>query len=228
MTDKRCVLLFVKLPEKGRVKSRLALHIGEDMAVRLYEHMVLDVIDLLKRGCFPFQICFTPPGARDQMTGWLGHEHLLVPQQGDNLGDRMEEAFNSVFAGEVEVALLIGSDIPGLTADVLDEAFTALVTNDAVIGPADDGGYYLIGFRKKSFEPGVFHDMVWSTGTVFRETMDKLNDASLKVQVLPELTDVDTVEDLKTLLSHVASPASETSRTRSFLEQHCKGILKSS
>jgi glycosyltransferase A (GT-A) superfamily protein (DUF2064 family) len=126
----------------------------------------------------------------------------------------------------VEDALLIGSDIPGMTTEVMDEAFTALLTNDAVIGPADDGGYYLIGFRKKSFEPGIFHDMAWSTRTVFRETMDKLHDASLKVHVLPELTDIDTVDDLKTLMTQVRSPASEPSRTRSFLEQHCNGILK--
>ena len=228
MTDKRCVVLFVKLPEKGRVKSRLSQHLDEDLVLRLYESMVLDTIDMLTRGRFPFQICFTPSGARDQMLEWLGHEHLLVPQTGDDLGDRMEEAFACVFSGDVEEALLIGSDIPGLTTDVINEAFNALLTNDAVIGPADDGGYYLIGFRKKTFEPGIFHDMVWSTRTVFRETVGKLHGASLTVHVLPELTDVDTVEDLKTLMSQVTGPASGISRTRSFLEQCCKVILRSS
>jgi rSAM/selenodomain-associated transferase 1 len=226
MTDKRCVILFVKLPEKGRVKSRLALQVGEDVAMRLYENMVLDVIDMLKRGRIPFRICFTPPDARDQLTGWLGREYDYLPQTGDHLGNRMEEAFAGVFSGDVEEMLLIGSDIPGLTTEVIEEAFTELLTNDAVIGPADDGGYYLIGFRKKSFEPGIFHDIVWSTSTVFRETMDKLHDALLKVHILPELTDIDTLEDLRTLLSQVKGPQSEPSRTRSFLAQQCKGILK--
>jgi rSAM/selenodomain-associated transferase 1 len=226
MTDKRSVILFVKLPEKGKVKSRLAQRMDEDLVLRLYENMVLDTIDMLTRGRFPFRICFTPSGARDQILEWLGPEHPSEPQTGDGLGDRMEGAFARVFTGEIEEALLIGSDIPGLTTEVIDEAFTALLTNDAVIGPADDGGYYLIGFRKRSFEPAVFHDMVWSTGTVFRETMDKLHDASLKVHVLPELTDVDTVEDLKTLMSQDTGPAAEVSRTRSFLENRCKGILK--
>ena len=228
MNDKRGVILFVKLPEKGRVKSRLALHIGEDAALHLYENMVLDVLDMLKKGRFPFRICFTPLDAHDQMAGWLGQEYDYLPQNGDNLGDRMEDAFDSVFAGGVQEALLIGSDIPGLTTDVIDEAFAALLKNDAVIGPADDGGYYLIGFRKKSFAPGIFHDIAWSTGTVFRETMAKLREESLKVHVLPELTDIDTVEDLKKLMSQAACPAPETSRTRSFLEQRCKGILGSS
>jgi rSAM/selenodomain-associated transferase 1 len=226
MIDKRGVILFVKLPEKGKVKSRLAQRMDEDLVLHLYENMVLDTIDTLTRGRFPFRICFTPADARDQIVAWLGNTHPSIPQTGDNLGDRMEGAFAGVFAGEEEEAILIGSDIPGLTTAVIEEAFSALLANDAVIGPADDGGYYLIGFRKKSFEPGIFHDMAWSTGTVFRETMDQLHDASLKVHILPELTDIDTIEDLKTLVSQVKNQASEASRTRSFLEQCCKGILK--
>ena len=226
MNDKRCVILFVKLPEKGKVKSRLAQRMDEDLVLRLYENMVLDTIDMLTRGRFPFLICFTPPGARDRIMEWLGQGYRALPQTGDDLGDRMENAFERVFSEDVEDALLIGSDIPGLTAEVMDEAFTALLKNEAVIGPAGDGGYYLIGFRKRSFKPVIFHDMVWSTKTVFRETMDKLHDASSKVHVLPELTDVDTMEDLKTLMSQVKGPTQETSRTRSFLAQHSKDILK--
>jgi rSAM/selenodomain-associated transferase 1 len=225
MTDNRCIMLFVKLPEKGRVKSRLARHVGEDAALSLYENMVLDAIDMLKRGRFPFRICYTPPDARDQVTEWLGREYYYLPQTGDDLGDRMDEAFADVFSGDVEEALLIGSDIPGLTTGIIEEAFASLARNDAVIGPADDGGYYLIGFRKNTFTPGIFHDMVWSTSTVFRFTMDKLHDASRKVHILSELTDVDTVEDLKTLLSQVKGPASEPSRTSSFLERYCRGTL---
>ena len=226
MTDKRCVILFVRLPEKGRVKSRLAQRMDEDLVLRLYENMVLDTIDLLTKGRFPFRICFTPPDAHDRIREWLGEGDRAFPQAGDDLGDRMENAFEHVFSEGVETALLIGSDIPGLTAEVMEEAFTALLKDEAVIGPASDGGYYLIGFKKGSFEPVIFHDMVWSTRTVFRETMDKLHNESLKVHVLPQLTDVDTVEDLKTLMSQVKRPAPETSRTRSFLELHCKGLLK--
>ena len=226
MTNKRCVILFVKLPEKGSVKSRLARHVGEDVALRLYENMVLDVIDMLKRGRFPFRICYAPPDARDQMTGWLGQEYYCLPQTGDDLGDRMDEAFAGVFSGDVKEALLIGSDIPGLTTEVIEEAFTSLLTNDAVIGPTDDGGYYLIGFRKNTFTPRIFHDMVWSTSSVFRETVDRLHEASVTLHVLPELTDIDTLADLKTLLSQVKGPASEPSRTLSFLALHRNSILK--
>jgi uncharacterized protein len=225
MADKRCAILFVKLPEKGRVKSRLARHVGEEAALGLYEIMVLDAIDMLKRGRFPFRICYTPPDARSRITEWLGPEHDYLPQTGDDLGDRMDEAFTRVFSTAVEEALLIGSDIPELTTGIIEEAFAALERNDAVIGPADDGGYYLVGFRKNTFTPGIFHDMVWSTSTVFRITMDRLHEASRKVHILPELTDVDTIEDLKKLLSQIKGPASAPSRTRSFLEQHCTGLI---
>jgi rSAM/selenodomain-associated transferase 1 len=226
MADKRCVILFVKLPEKGRVKSRLAQRMNEDLVLRLYENMVLDTIDMLTQGRFPFRICFAPPDARDRIREWLGQGYRAFPQTGDDLGDRMENAFEHVFSEGAGDVLLIGSDIPELTPEVMEEAFAALLKNEAVIGPAGDGGYYLIGFKKGTFEPIIFHDMVWSTKTVFRETLDKLLDASLKVHVLPELTDVDTVEDLKMLVSQIKHPAPGESRTRSFLEQHCKGILK--
>jgi rSAM/selenodomain-associated transferase 1 len=199
---------------------------NEDLVLRLYENMVLDTIDMLKKGRFPFRICFTPPDARDRIREWLGQGYRAFPQTGDDLGDRMENAFGQVFSEGVGDVLLIGSDIPGLTAEVIEEAFTVLLKNEAVIGPAGDGGYYLIGFKKRSFEPIIFHEMIWSTKTVFRETLDKLLNASLKVHVLPELTDVDTVEDLKTLMSQVKDPAPEKSRTRSFLTKHCKGIVK--
>jgi rSAM/selenodomain-associated transferase 1 len=220
MTEKRCVILFIRLPEKGRVKSRLARHVGENTALRLYENMVLDVVDMLKKGGFLFKVCYTPLDAREQMTRWLGQEHSYLPQTGDDLGVRMDQAFARVFSSDVNEALLIGSDIPGLTAEIIEEAFTSLRTNDAVIGPADDGGYYLIGFRKNTFTPGIFHDMVWSTKNVFRTTLERLLDASRTVHILPELTDVDTIEDLKTLLSQAGDQASKPSRTRTFLENY--------
>jgi rSAM/selenodomain-associated transferase 1 len=226
MIDRRDVILFVKLPEHGKVKSRLAKGMDEDLVIRLYENMVLDTIDMLSRGRFPFRICFTPADAHDRIVNWLGREYRALPQTGDDLGERMEKAFEHLFSEDVEQALLIGSDIPGLNARVMDTAFTALLTHDAVLGPAKDGGYYLIGFNKTSFAPDIFHGMVWSTGTVFQETMDKLHDASVKVHVLPALTDVDTVDDLKKLLSQVNDPASVTSRTLTFLEQHRGSIMK--
>lgn len=226
VTERRCVILFARAPEKGRVKSRLALHVDEDLVLQLYKNMVLDTIDALRSGHFPFRIFFTPSNARDAMTKWLGHAHLLVPQTGTDLGERMEAAFASVFSEGVDEALLIGSDIPGLTARIIEEAFISLATKDAVIGPAHDGGYYLIGFRRKTFDSGIFHPLVWGARTVYRETLDRLHGSSLAVHLLPELTDIDSVEDLRVLLSRAGNPAPGGSRTFSFLMQHRNNIVK--
>jgi hypothetical protein len=226
IADRRCVILFARVPEKGMVKSRLALHMDEDLALRLYENMVLDTLDMLRSGHFPFRIFFTPAYARDTMTKWLGHRHHYVPQTGEDLGERMEAAFASVFSGGADETLLIGCDIPGLTGEVMSDAFLSLQTNDAVIGPAADGGYYLVGFRKKSFQPAVFHGVTWSANSVLHETLDKMRDASLRVHILPELTDMDTVGDLKTFFGQGKHPVSGPSKTRSFLERHCADILE--
>lgn len=224
MADNRCVILFVKLPEQGKVKSRIARYVDGEMVLRLYECMVLDTIDVLKQVLAPFHICFDPPGSLDRAQNWLGQDYSYMPQTGDDLGERMEQAFVRVFSGGVTEALLIGSDIPGLPAAVIEAAFRALATHDAVLGPADDGGYYLIGFKKSSFYPRIFHEMLWSTGTVYRKTVERMHKALLSVHVLPQCMDVDTKEDLLKLLAGQHEQASTGRRTAQFLRQHRDGI----
>ncbi len=225
MTDRRCVIVFVKVPGKGAVKSRLARGMDGDFVLRLYESMVLDTIDMLKNARIPFRICYTPPDAADAVRGWLGPEYEYAPQTGDDLGERMELAFARVFAEGNDEALLIGSDIPGLAAEVIHEAFASLATHDAVIGPANDGGYYLIGFRKNTFSPGIFRDMLWSAAAVFRETMGRLRAAALSVHVAPECIDADTKDDLKTLLA-MNEGREASSRAMSLLRHHRKSIME--
>ncbi len=225
MTDTRCVILFVKLPEKGMVKSRLASHIDEEMVLRLYEYMVLDAIDTLNRGHYSFRICFAPLGADDRIRKWLGSDYSYMPQLGEDLGEKMEQAFSRVFSEEVGEAVLIGSDIPGVTSAIIDEAFEALATCNAVIGPASDGGYYLIGFRKSALCLDIFRRMTWSTAAVFEETVARLRQASRSVHVLPECTDVDRKEDLITLLGRQRDCNAPVSRTLQYLNSIRSSIL---
>ena len=217
--DKRCVILFVKLPEKGKVKTRLAQQIDADIVLGLHECMVLDAIDALKNGLFPFRICFDPPSAAGQVRTWLGQQYHYMPQLGDDLGDRMERAFSRVFADDVEEAVLVGCDIPGLTAVIIDDALQSLENHDSVIGPASDGGYYLIGFRKSSYYPPIFRGMSWSTSGVFGETVERLGRASLSMHVLPECTDVDTREDLVKMLGRIGEHNGAVSRTMQYLNR---------
>jgi rSAM/selenodomain-associated transferase 1 len=220
MADHRCVILFVKLPGPGKVKSRLAREMDDALVRRLYECMVLDTIDMLEQANVPFRICFDPPDAQERVQQWLGHAYAYMPQNGEDLGERMERAFISVFSEGVEEALLIGSDIPSLNAAMINEAFQSLSFRDAVIGPANDGGYYLIGFKKSAFAPALFRSMTWSTKMVFRETVARLEKASLAVHRLPELTDIDTLRDVEAFLSHAEHAGHWPARTFSFLDKH--------
>ncbi len=225
MTDERRVILFVKLPERGKVKSRLSRDMDWDFVLHLYECMVQDTVTMLKRSRTPFLICFDPPGALERMQDWLGREYSYSPQTGNDLGERMENAFVQAFREGVDKALLIGSDIPGLSRAVIAEALESLSSHDAVIGPARDGGYYLIGFKKSGFEASVFRDMIWSTETVYRETIRRLRGKKREVSILPQCIDVDTKEDLKTLLSQMRKQGTPDSQTLLFLKTKRSSIF---
>lgn len=225
IAGKPVLLLFVKAPIRGRVKSRLAAAIGEDAAVELYENFILDILERMEESGYPIRIFVYPPDSVELVSSWLGKERVCVPQTGNDLGERMEQALKQAFSEGWERAVLIGSDLPDLPSDVICGAFAALDANDAVIGPAADGGYYLIGFNARLFPAGLFHGILWSTETVFQKTQDLLRAAGLRIHVLPQWHDVDTVDDLKTLSERLQGKGCPGSRTSSFLETHRDTLL---
>jgi len=197
--DDRCLLFFVKYPEKGKVKSRLAAVIGDDSAVSVYKNLVAQMLSTVKEGSFPLYICFFPKNAQKPIKNWLGREYRYIPQHGKDLGERMRNGFINGFAMGYKRVVLIGSDIPDLPMKYIEEGFKSLKEMDAVIGPAYDGGYYLIGFNQSTFSPQVFEGMAWGTENVFDETMKKLKRFRRAVHTLPYQRDIDTAEDLKRL-----------------------------
>lgn len=207
------VLLFVKAPVKGRVKTRLAAQLGDDAALKLYRGFVLDILDTIGKSGHPCRICFHPPDAGDAVAGWLGRHRRYLPQEGSDLGARMANAFAAVFSQGASQAVLVGSDIPDLPADIITGAIGSLKTNDAVIGPAHDGGYYLVGFRKETFLPEVFRGIEWSTERVLEQTMQRFERSGCRVHRLPQWRDVDTVEDLQALAGRNKSTQFRHSRT---------------
>lgn len=225
MTGTQCILLFVKSPADVKVKSRLAATVGDETARALYAHFVLDMTGTLKAAPYPFRICYHPPGAGDAVSSWLGNGFISLPQQGKDLGKRMENAFHQVFSEGFSSAIIIGSDIPDLPDNILNEALGSLKTSDAVIGPAVDGGYYLIGFRKHTFLPEVFRGRTWSTNTVLPETMELFKRSAYRVHLLPEWRDVDTIEDLRALLLRNTQTDFRTSGTMTYLIRNRKKIF---
>jgi len=195
------VLLFLKNPEKGRVKTRLAVTIGQDAATRLYQSFVGDTLSMLKRTRRPVIICFHPPCAEAAVTRWLGGDYRFWPQIGADLGERISNAFVRAFSEKHTQVLLMGTDVPGLPEGVIREAFDALVHRPAVLGPSMDGGYYLIGFNEQSFSPRCFQNILWSTPAVFRQTLERMPGHAQAFHILPEWRDIDDCEDLKDLVS---------------------------
>ena len=214
ISDRSAVLLFIKSPEKGKVKSRLAKAIGEDAALDVYKCLVCNTLEGLKDGNYLFRLCFYPPDSGAIIKNWLGNMYCYAPQCGRDLGERMKSAFVQAFSDGVEKALLIGSDIPDMSISLINEAFNALDTSDAVIGPAHDGGYYLIGFNRASFLPDIFQGIAWSTDSVFCQTMKVFGKSGLTVHVLRVLRDVDTFDDLLSLFErgNVKKPQSSQRR----------------
>ena len=164
--DDRCLLFFIKNPEKGKVKTRLASAIGDEMAVKLYRRFLFEMLSTLNRGTFLFYLCFYPGDSLNELKDWLGDHYLYAPQMGENLGERMKNGFMEAFSMNFKRVVLIGSDIPNLPLEFIEEAFNSLGEKDAVIGPSFDGGYYLIGFRDKTFSPEVFEGIQYLQGTL--------------------------------------------------------------
>jgi rSAM/selenodomain-associated transferase 1 len=213
------ILLFVKVPIAGRVKSRLASALSDEAAAELYRNFVLDMLATIDASGYPCRICIYPPDARELIAAWLGSRRQYVPQAGDDLGSRMVSAFQEAFASGASRAVLLGSDVPDLPGEVIADAFDGLKENDAVIGPAPDGGYYLIGFRNDTFRPEVFRDIRWGTDSALRETLERFPRAGYRVHHVRPWQDVDTVEDLRSLRQRMSGPAFERSHTVQVLKK---------
>jgi rSAM/selenodomain-associated transferase 1 len=216
-----CLLVFIKSPEKGTVKSRLAGAIGEKQARKLYRSFVLDILETLEKtaaeGRYTLKLYFHPPESGKAIAGWLGNKYDFRPQRGKDLGERMQNAFLEVFSEGFDPALLIGSDIPDLPEKMIADGFASLQNNGAVIGPSLDGGYYLIGFRSPSFLPEAFADIPWDTGGVFERTIEILKRSHDGFSILPAQRDMDTCADLKDLLERHQSSYFTNSRTMRYL-----------
>jgi rSAM/selenodomain-associated transferase 1 len=213
------ILFFIKYPEPGEVKTRLAETIGSEAAVQLYRNFILDLLAKLESTGLPIAICFYPERKKALLMEWLGEGYDYIPQKGVDLGERMAAAFLDAFARGNSRVILMGGDFPDLPRPFFEEALGALKTHDAVIGPAIDGGYYLIGFKQETFFHQAFEGMHWSTEGVFRQTLSILKAHRRRVYVLPAWNDIDTIEDLRQLIERSEDSVFTSSRTMSLLSK---------
>lgn len=212
-----CLLLFAKYPEKGKVKRRLVPHLGEEKVVELYKNFMLDSLSTMNASGVEFYVCVYPPDSKASFIEWLGSDYSYLPQEGENLGERIKNGFISAFARTYNRVVTIGSDIPNLPCEFINDAFSRLTTEDMVIGPAADGGYYLIGFTRTTFLPESFEGIPWGTHTVLQETLKVVKKRSHSVHLLPEWHDIDTYDDLKNVIKKSKDTPFRHSKTFSYL-----------
>ena len=194
---RRAILLFVKYPEPGKVKTRLAATLGAVEAAGIYRRLVAAVVAGLPDG-EDLIVMFDPPEKRAQVAEWLqsplaGRRVEFVAQAAGDLGGRLEWAFAEAFARGFERVAVIGSDCIELTAATFSAAWRALETHDAVLGPSLDGGYYLLALRQPC--AALFRGIAWSTDAVRVQTLARAQAAGLAVHELAALPDIDTEAD---------------------------------
>jgi Uncharacterized protein conserved in bacteria len=214
----RCLIIFVKYPQPGQVKSRLAKDYDSDFAAGLYKAFVLDILECAAKGPWQLRIYFDPAEKETEIKKLFSNNHEYRPQRGADLGARMKNAFADCFSEGFKSVVLIGSDFPDLPLKIIEDAFALLDgPGDTVIGPAADGGYYLIGLKAETFLPDIFSELLWSTSSVFAETVKILQACGKRTEILPEWQDVDTRDDLINLVERNKSTAFARSQTMKFL-----------
>lgn len=195
---KNCLIVFVRYPKANQVKTRLIPALGAEGAASLYqqmaEHTLAQVRKLSRLEHLSVQIWFTG-GSIAQMKTWLGDDLDYKTQPKGDLGDRLFYAFQTAFNQGHQFVVAIGTDCPSLNASILDQGFQTLKYHRLTLGPATDGGYYLIGMRQ--LFPEVFNGISWGTSEVFNQTVNTAERLGLEIAYLPTLTDIDTPKDLK-------------------------------
>lgn len=196
MNGDELLIIFTKAPISGLVKTRMVPHLSLDEAAELQAAFLSDIVALgLSSRSRNTCVAYTPKESHGVLRELLPQPDVeLFAQEGEGLGERMKNAFAHAFDKGFGKAVIVGSDIPAMPPEHIDEAFRALDVCDMSLCPTQDGGYCMIGLKADA--PDLFDGVSWSTGTVFRDTMMRALTLGLSVRVLDALHDVDTYEDL--------------------------------
>ena len=194
----RRLLIFLRDPVPGAVKTRLAAALGDQPACELYRACVELTLERLGAWRREVVLCVDPPEALGRTRTWLGDGWRMTAQQGRDLGERLAQATSQAFAEGAAQVVVIGTDSPWLRAERLDAAFAALARAEIVLGPTSDGGYYLIGLSHPA-DP-LFHGIAWGTSSVYPTTRAAARALGWSVTVLPMGYDLDHLHDVRRFL----------------------------
>lgn len=190
-TQKPALIIFIRNPERGKVKTRIAQSVGEEKAYQVYLSLLSHIRLLAEKvegvECYLYYSHFI-----DEMDEWDSRVFNKRVQSSGDIGTKMDRAFGEVL-NDHPAAVIVGSDIASLTTAIIQDAFLALHTKDYVLGPALDGGYYLLGMKTPS--PHLFENMIWSTDEVFQMTSDRITQMGASLGIVDKLSDIDYWED---------------------------------
>jgi uncharacterized protein len=198
IVSENALIIFIKNPIKGKVKTRLATTVGDDKALEIYQYLLRKTLEIVKD--LPCQKYLYYADKIDKKDIWDNTIFTKKIQIGNDLGERMYNAFTEVFDNEaIKKVAIIGADCPMLPAGFIEKAFDELKQNSFVIGPAFDGGYYLLGMKTVRVE--LFEKIIWGGSRVLNDTILRINKMVKTFYLLPPLPDVDTQEDWENYLN---------------------------
>ncbi len=193
---RNALIIFIKYPEPGKVKTRLAKSVGFKRAAEMYRSLVekniAEIRPLLNSTCDCW-IAYDPPDFENQMRQWLSDDFSFLAQHGEDLTQRLTNAYSEILSHGYKSVAVLGSDTLGLRRELIEKTFHGLKTYDIVVGPAKDGGYYLIGMN--TFSSKIFEDISWSTDKVMAQTLTKIRDLKWDHFLLDELDDLDEIKN---------------------------------
>ena len=195
--SKNQLIIFCRFPTPGKAKTRLIPQLGKESAAQIHRELAEFTLRLARgvkstADLTPVVSCHG--GTLEEFQNWLGDKNYYIEQPEGNLGEKIAQTFQSTFTEGASKVIIIGTDCPELTVEILKQAFVELESKDLVLGPAKDGGYYLIGLS--SFFGELFQDISWGEKTVFTTTMEIADKHLISTGLLPMLNDIDRPEDL--------------------------------
>ncbi len=215
--DQTIVALFIRRPVAGRVKTRLARDLGDAAACELYRAMVDDLVATVASTGMPLLLFHDGVAGDPLPPEWCGTASGVYPQEGAELGERMDRAFRCSFAAGAAGVILAGSDIPGIDSPLLAAAREALRDHDALFAPAEDGGYCLVAAARDRYDRRIFAGIPWSTPQVLERTRAVCTAAGLSTGLLESRRDIDTLADLA---AYCRCPSAAARRTNAWLAAH--------
>jgi rSAM/selenodomain-associated transferase 1 len=194
--------IFAKWPQPGLVKTRLAAETSAAFASQVAEAMLRDTLDRLALVAAQPWLVYAPQHAKEPMTAFTAGRYQLMPQGDGDFGERLYRFFQKQLRAGAERIVVVGADSPTLPTTHVAMAFERLGFADVVLGPATDGGYYLLGCARRL--PPIFTAMAWGSGTILRDTIARL-DPETRLALLPPWYDVDTLDDWQMLQGHIVA-----------------------